>query len=229
MPRLVFFSKLTREQQLKQPFSFIGDDCVESTECVDWNEIRSVLEIRERMHPCSFYDSSLKIHNAVLDYDTWQKIGFVLGFIINRDLENKRYLRGGHDWWFLKYPMIKSNTILQLTDTIVIFKIFIYEPPLTQTYSMSPTLNELKLSMVKRLWLPKEKCPRCDEIVESARKFIPRFYEADMHFTDKDLVFIEPDFFSYSFGLFRDKEAEEFLISKSKQFFLPTVIMTKRS
>lgn len=231
MPRLVFYSKLPYEERLKRPI-FFKDGGIETTECLDWNEIRSTLEIREKMHPCAFYDYTTQTHNAVIDYDTWQMVGFVLGFVINRDLDSSmtRTIRGECDnWWFLKYPMLKSNAILEMTDLIVIFNIRIYEPPLTRTYSVCPTLNELKLSMVKKLWLPKEKCPRCEEIVESARKFIPRFYEVDKHFSDKDLLFIESYSFSECFGLFRDKEAEDILMSKSKQYFLPPVLLTKRS
>jgi len=232
MPFLVHFSKLTREEQLKEPKTEPEPNSLkeEYINYSNWNHIRARIEIENNMHPCEMFSTDVENDYYVIkNHENWKTIGFAVGFLLTNRPFHGRFISGGDkDWWFLKYPMIPSDTILEENDKVLIFLLKMYEPPLTTSYSKTPTLNEMKLSIFKKLWLPRDMVP--GDLEDDS--YFANFYDSgtfEEHYTDSKLNYIFEYPFAISFGVFRDPQAEEYLRSKSKYYFLPPVIMTKRT
>lgn len=208
MPRLVFFSKLSKKE--KYPANFEASE-VEFIEDRNWSHVRAELEIRAGMHPHAKFDQERRMHVATLEFSTWKRVGFVVGFLLNRkpDAGTYKYLSGGNKWWFLDFPMLKSNAVLRESDTVLVFNVYMYEPPLTRTESLPVPFSLMCSTFHDKLWLPKDSCSMCGDIAASAKTSFPKMYDTKEHYTDSFFMYIEPDFFWFSFGLFRDMETEE--------------------
>jgi len=195
-----------------------------------WEDYRFDMEVNFGMHPFCKYDQVTRSCFAVNDSSTWKQVGFVVGYLIYSERDDKdkgQKKTSTNHWWFQEYPQVSCNYVPEPNDVILILQCHVRPPPLTQHKSLFASTYTLQEAFKKFMYIPKmEYNPTLKEmLLDDVKKWDKDVYkEASQHSSTlpEDLLCIRPDDWK-ACGCIHSIFIDMYLNSISDRYFLPTV------